>query len=187
MKNIILIGPPGCGKGTQSKLLSQRLGLEHISTGDLIREEQTKGTAIGKLATKLIDHGNFLPDDIVTSLVKQKIIDSKNDSGFIFDGFPRTVNQAKSLDEFLFNRKAPVSTVINIVVSDPVITDRILKRATIENRADDKLELIPTRIHNYKSKTALILDYFKNRRSIVEVNGENNSEEVYVDIEKSMA
>lgn len=187
MKNIILIGPPGCGKGTQSKLLSQRLGLEHISTGDLIREEQKKGTAIGKLATKLIDNGNFLPDDIVTSLVKQKIIDSKNDVGFIFDGFPRTVNQAKSLDEFLFNRKSPVSAIINIVVSDPIITERILKRAELENRADDKLELIPTRLHNYKSKTAPILNYFKSRREVVEINGDKNQEEVYTDIEKSMS
>jgi adenylate kinase len=187
MKNIILIGPPGCGKGTQSKLLSQRLGFEHISTGDLIREEQKNGTAIGKLATKLIDNGNFLPDDIVTSLVKQRIIDSKNDAGFIFDGFPRTINQAKSLDEFLFNRHIPLSAVINIVVSDPVITERILKRAAIENRADDKLELIPTRLHNYKNKTALVLGYFQNRRNIVEVNGDKNLEEVYTDIEKSMA
>jgi adenylate kinase len=187
MKNVILIGPPGCGKGTQSKLLSQRLGFEHISTGDLIREEQQKGSAIGKLAKRLSDNGNFLPDDIVTTLVKQKIIDSQNKAGFIFDGYPRTVDQAKSLDEFLFMRKTPLHSIINITASDIIIHERILKRAEAENRPDDKAELIPVRLQNYKTKTAPVLDYFKTRRSVVEIDGCKNSEEVYKDIEKSMS
>lgn len=187
MKNIILIGPPGCGKGTQSKLLSQRLGFEHISTGDLIREEQKKGSAIGKLAKNLSDNGNFLPDEIVTTLVKQKIIDSKNTDGFIFDGFPRTVDQAKSLDEFLFNRRTPLHSIINITASDLVIRERIVKRSEIENRPDDKVELILVRLQNYRSKTAPVLDYFKTRKSIVEIDGEKNSEEVFSEIEKSLS
>lgn len=187
MKNIILIGPPGCGKGTQSKLISERLGFEHISTGDLIREEQKKGTAIGKIAKELADKGNYLPDDIVTSLVKQKIIDSKNTNGFIFDGFPRTIDQAKSLDEFLFIRKTPISAIINILASDHTVKDRILKRALTENRADDKEELIPTRILNYKNKTSNVINYFKTRRGVVEVDGDKSAEDVFKDIEKILS
>lgn len=186
MKNIILIGLPGSGKGTQSKKLSQELGFEHISTGDLIREEQAKGSSIGELATKLSDQGNFLPDDIVTTLVRQKIIDSKNKVGFVFDGYPRTVDQAKHLEEFLFNRRNPITHVINIDVSDLTVKDRILKRAEKENRPDDKPELIPVRIQNYRTKTSAVIDYFKNRKPIIDVNGERTEVEVFEDIQKAI-
>ena len=187
MKNIILIGLPGSGKGTQSKKLSNDLGFEHISTGDLIREEQAKGTAIGDLATRLADQGNFLPDDIVTTLVKQKIINSDNKVGFVFDGYPRTVDQAKSLDEFLYNRRTPLTCVVNIVVSDIVVKDRILERAEKENRPDDKPELIPVRIQNYRSKTSAVIDYFRNRKAIMEINGEKTEQEVFEDIQKAIS
>jgi len=186
MKNIILIGLPGSGKGTQSKKLSEELGYQHISTGDLIREEQANGTAIGDLATRLANQGNFLPDDIVTTLVKQKIIDSDNNIGFVFDGYPRTIDQAKSLDEFLYNRRTPLTCVVNIVVSDFVVKDRILQRAKKENRPDDKEELIPVRIQNYKNKTSAVIDYFRNRKSIIEINGEKNEDEVFVDIQNAI-
>lgn len=186
MKNIILIGLPGSGKGTQSKKISQELGFEHISTGDLIREEQAKGSSIGELATRLSDQGNFLPDDIVTTLVRQKIIDSKNKVGFVFDGYPRTVDQAKHLEEFLFNRRNPITHVINIAVSDLTVKDRILKRAEKENRPDDKPELIPVRIKNYRNKTAAVIDYFKNRKSIIDVNGERTENEVFEDIQQAI-
>ena len=185
MKNIILIGLPGSGKGNQSKKISEELGLEHISTGDLIREEQTKGSAIGDLATRLADQGNFLPDEIVTTLVKQKIIDSKNNIGFVFDGYPRNVDQAKSLDEFLYNRRTPIKHLVNIVVSDETVKNRILERDKIENRPDDKVEIIPIIINNYKNKTAPIIDYFRNRKSIIEINGEKTENEVFEDIKKA--
>jgi len=187
MKNIILIGLPGSGKGTQSKKISEQLGLEHICTGDLIREEQSKGSAIGELATRLADHGNFLPDDIVTTLVKQKIIDSTNKVGFVFDGYPRNVDQAKYLDEFLYNRKTPIAHLINIVVSDETVKNRIIERDKKENRPDDKLEIIPIRINNYKNKTAPIIDYFKNRKPIIDVDGEKPENEVFEDIKNAIS
>jgi len=186
MKNIIIIGLPGSGKGTQSKKISQELGFEHISTGDLIREEQSRGTAIGDLATRLADQGNFLPDDIITTLVRQKIIDSKNNVGFIFDGYPRTVDQAKSLDEFLYNRKTPLTCLINIVVSEDIVKHRILERAEKENRADDKLDLISTRVENYKNKTSPVINYFRNRKAIVEINGEKSENDVFNDIQTAL-
>lgn len=186
MKNIIVIGLPGSGKEIQSKKLSEELGLEHISTKGLIKEEQSKGTAIGDLATRLAEQGSFLPDDIVTTLVKQKIIDSKNINGFVFDGYPINVDQAKSLDEFLYNRRTPIKHLVNIVVAYETVKSRILERQEKENKADDKIEVIPFRISNYKNKTEPIIDYFRNRKSIIEINGEKTENEVFEDIKKAI-
>jgi adenylate kinase len=167
MNNIVLIGPPGAGKGTQAKILSQKYGYTHISTGDLIREEQNKNTSIGQLATKLIDNGNFLPDDIVIQLVKQKIIDTTNTNGFIFDGFPRTVDQAKTLDFFLNSRRSQINHVLFFELSDDVVKNRIIERALKEHRKDDDLTVLETRIHNYKTKTEPIKNYYKESKMFI--------------------
>ena len=189
MKNIVLIGPPGAGKGTQSKLVSEKLGLIHISTGDLIREEQANDTKIGKLANQLIDKGLFLPDNIVITMVKQKIIDSPNAKGFVFDGFPRTVDQAKALDDFLNVRKTPINKIILLEISDDIIKKRINERASKENRADDSPEVIQTRINVYNKQTVPVLNYYKNsslfaaNRGIVNVEASKSKEEVLADLE----
>lgn len=186
MKNIILIGLPGSGKGAQSKKISKELGLEYISSVDLIKEEQEKGSAIGDLATRLAVQGNSLPDDIVTTLVRQKIIDSKNTIGFVFDEYPKNVDQAKSLDEFLYNRRTPIKHLINLVVSDEVVAAKISETNETENKEDDKEEIMPIRINNYKNKTNPIIEYFRNRKSIIEINGEKNEIEVFEDIKKAI-
>lgn len=186
IKNYILFGPPGAGKGTQCKLIAQKYNLYHISTGDLIREEQTKGTTIGKLATELSDKGNFLPDDIVTKLVKEKIMSVKDSNGFLFDGYPRTVEQAKALDSFMHLRKTPITSIIHIKVDDPIITERIIERGRIQNRPDDKPEIILTRIKNYNDKTLPILDYFKGRKKIVDINGNFSVDNVFNNIESEI-
>jgi adenylate kinase len=189
MKNIILIGPPGAGKGTQSKLVSEKIGLIHISTGDLIREEQTNDTKIGKLANQLIDKGLFLPDNIVITMVKQKVIDNPNAKGFVFDGFPRTVDQAKALDEFLNARKTPITKIILLEISDEVIKKRINERATKENRPDDSPEVIQTRINVYNKQTVPVLNYYKNsylfaaNRGIVNIEASKSKEEVLAELE----
>lgn len=189
MKNIILIGPPGAGKGTQAKLISEKLGLIHISTGDLIREEQAKETKIGKLANQFADKGTFLPDNIVIEMVKQKIIDNSGANGFIFDGFPRTVDQAKLLDEFLNYRKTPINKIILLDISDDIIKSRIAERASKDNRADDKPEVVQTRIDIYKSQTLPVIGYYKNgyifaaNRGIVSIEASKPKEEVFVELE----
>ena len=162
MKNIVLIGPPGSGKGTQAKLLAEKFGYIHISTGDLIRQEQANDTSIGKLATQLINHGNYLPDNIVITMVKQKIIDSGVVPGFIFDGFPRTVDQAKSLDEFLNARKTPINKIMLFDLEDSVIKERIALRASAEGRPDDDVSIVQTRLDVYKKQTSPVIDYYKN-------------------------
>jgi adenylate kinase len=189
MKNIVLMGPPGAGKGTQAKLLAEKHGLIHLSTGDLVREEQAKGSKIGKLATELCDKGNFLPDEIVTTMVKQKIIDNPKVAGFIFDGYPRTIDQAKSLDDFLNKRQTPVSKIIIIDIADHIIKERILERAAKENRPDDSAEVIQTRITNYKKQTKPVIDYYKNSalfahsKAIINIEGAKTKEEVLADLE----
>ena len=189
MKNIILIGPPGAGKGTQAKLISEKLGLIHISTGDLIREEQVNDTKIGKLATQLIDKGNFLPDSIVITMVKQKVIDNSKAAGFVFDGFPRTVDQAKQLDEFLNARKTPISKVVLMDIEDSVVKQRILERSQKENRADDKPEVIQTRIDNYKKQTMPVINYYKDgylfaaNRGVVNIEASKSREEILAELE----
>ncbi len=188
MKNIILIGPPGAGKGTQAKLLSERLGLIHISTGDLIREEQANDTKIGKLANQLIDKGQFLPDNIVITMVKQKVINNSNAAGFIFDGFPRTVDQAKSLDEFLNARKTPINKVILLDINDEVVKKRISERALVENRVDDNAEVLQTRIDVYKKQTLPVINYYKNSylfaaaRGVVNIEASKSREDVTEDL-----
>jgi len=185
------MGPPGAGKGTQAKFISEKLGLIHLSTGDLIREEQAKDSKIGKLATQLADKGNYLPDNIVTTMVKQKIIDNPKVAGFIFDGYPRTIEQAKALDDFLISRKTPISTVIFLEISDAIVKQRILARG--ENRPDDTPEVIETRIKTYKAKTLPVINYYKeshlftNTRTIVDIDANKEKEEVLAEIELSIA
>ncbi len=193
MKNIILIGPPGAGKGTQAKMITENLGLIHISTGDLIREEQKNDTKIGKLATQLIDKGHFLPDEIVIQMVKQKVIDNPTAPGFIFDGFPRTVDQAKILDEFLNLRKTPINKIISLEVDVEEIKKRITERASAENRPDDSPEVIQTRIDTYNKKTLPVLNYFKEgylfagNRGVESVNAAQTKEEVFENISTILA
>lgn len=183
------MGPPGAGKGTQAKLIASKLGLIHLATGDLIREEQAKDTKIGKLATQLIDQGHYLPDNIVITMVKQKIIDNPNANGFIFDGFPRTVDQAKTLDEFLNSRKTPINKIICLDIADDIIVSRIIERSKTENRADDQPEIIQTRINTYKKQTVPVIEYYKNgylfaaNRGVVNIEASKSKEEVLCELE----
>ena len=186
------MGPPGSGKSTQAKMISDKLGFIHLSTGQLIREQQANDTKIGKLATYLSDSGNYLPDTIVITMVKQKIIDNPNAKGFVFDGFPRTVDQAKSLDEFLNSRKTPVNKIVLLEISDDVIIKRVADRIIIENRLDDKPEVLQTRINAYKKQTIPVINYFKNsclfasNRSVINIQTSKKIEEVFAEFEAAI-
>lgn len=185
MKNIIIFGPPGTGKGTMSEKIAEDFGFRHISTGDIIRKNQEQKTKIGLLADRIIDGGNLLPDDIVNEMVKQEIIDDKESTGFIFDGFPRTAGQAKMLDQFLNYKKTPVE-VIHIDTPKWVVLDRIVKRGKTSGRKDDNVEVFKTRWDVYQKDTVPALEYFRGRGKVVEINGEQTIDEVYGEIKEAL-
>ncbi|MDO4736745.1 MAG: adenylate kinase [Bacteroidia bacterium] len=185
MKFYLLFGPPGAGKGTQAKLMVKTHNLCHVSTGDLLRQEISKGTEIGKLAKQLIDNGNFVPDEVVVEMIKKEISNNSSVNGFIFDGFPRTTAQAQILDQMLSESNEQVDKVISIIISDKVVFDRIKHRANIEGRKDDAADdIIQNRINTYHAKTEPLIEYYSKQGKYYEICGEGTIEEIYSKIDK---
>jgi len=175
MKYFILFGPPGAGKGTQAALMVEKFNYLHISTGDLLRDEIKRGTELGKQAQLLIDKGNLVPDQVVEGMIKAQIAAHPEVKGFIFDGFPRTVAQAESLDRMLAENGHSVTSVLSIIISDETVRERIRHRAQLENRADDTSdEIINTRIRNYHAKTEPLIAFYQKQGKyhVVEGNGD---------------
>jgi adenylate kinase len=172
MINIILFGPPGAGKGTQSAKLIEKYDLTHISTGDLFRKHLKEGTPLGKLAKEYMDKGNLVPDQVVIDMVDDKITSSGKISGIIFDGFPRTIPQAEALDQLLERKKAPIKVLVELVVPEDELKKRLADRAHKENRLDDaKPEVIANRIQVYKDETVAVAQYYKKHNKYASVIG----------------
>ena len=183
MINLILFGPPGAGKGTQSPKLIEKYSLIHISTGDLFRKHLKEGTPLGKLAQEFMNKGNLVPDQLVIDMVDEKISDSGNSKGTIFDGFPRTIPQAEALDKFLAKKNAPIKVLIELVVPEPELRKRLAERALKENRPDDaKPEVIDNRIAVYKAETVAVAEYYKQKNKYASVIGVGNVEEIFQNI-----
>ena len=180
MFNLILVGPPGAGKGTQAKLIANHYGWVHLSTGDLFRQHLKNQTELGKLAQQYMDKGLLVPDEVVIGMVKD-FIDQHNDAkGFIFDGFPRTIEQAKALDDMLSEKGKQVNLVIFIDVPEDEIIKRIQKRALEEGRTDDADEsIIRKRLEEYMNKTAPLLGYYERKDKLVKINGIGTIEEIF--------
>ena len=161
MKYYIIFGPPGAGKGTHGVVLAKELNLRHISTGELLRAEIAAGTELGKQAGALIEKGCLVPDSLVEGIIKEAFESTSGVDGFLLDGFPRTLAQAKDLDAILVERGEEVTAIIGLVVSEQTIRDRITKRAAIEGRADDADdEIISNRIRTYHEQTEPIIEYY---------------------------
>ena len=168
MINIILFGPPGAGKGTQSAKLIQKYSLTHISTGDLFRKHLKEGTPLGKMAQEYMNKGNLVPDQVVIDMVDDKITNSGKISGIIFDGFPRTIPQAQALDKLLARKNAPIKILVELIVPEDELRMRLADRAVKEGRPDDaKPAVIENRIAVYKAETAAVADYYKKRKQIL--------------------
>ena len=157
---IVLLGAPGSGKGTQAALMVERLGIPHISTGALLRNAAKRGTELGLKAKALIDKGELVPDEIMSDIIEERLGRDDAAKGFILDGYPRNLAQAKSLDEVLERLNTPVDEVIHLDVNPELIIGRIAKRAKEEGRSDDTEEIVRNRMRIYHEQTAPVIDYY---------------------------
>ncbi len=179
MFNLVLFGPPGSGKGTQSSKIIEKYNLAHVSTGDILREEVAKETPLGTEAKKFMDQGMLVPDEVVIGMISSKLDESPNVSGFIFDGFPRTVAQAQALDNLLEFKNNPINVVLSLLVTEEELKTRLISRGESSGRSDDNEEVIMKRIKEYHAKTSPVADYYKTKNKLVEVKGEGTVDEIF--------
>ena len=179
MLNIVILGAPGSGKGTQSKLIIEKYGLRHISTGDMLRQEIKDQTALGKIAEDYIQQGQLVPDQLIIDMVAGTIDRNPNCKGYIFDGFPRTSVQAQALDNLLREKNIPIIAVLSISVEDKELVRRIVKRGETENRTDDTPETVQKRLAVYKSQTEPLKEYYKKMGKLFKIKGNTSMEEVF--------
>lgn len=169
--NIVMFGPPAAGKGTQAKRLTAERGLIQLSTGDMLRAARTSGSELGKKVAGIMDRGDLVSDEIVIALIEEQLEANKDAPGFIFDGFPRTVEQAKALDASLKSRGQELDSVVRLCVDDNVLLGRIEKRYKEEGRKDDNPESFKIRLGNYHKQTAPLLPFYAAQGKLTEVDG----------------
>lgn len=180
MFNLILFGPPGSGKGTQSEKLIARYGLKHLSTGDLLRSEIAHKTPLGLEAKKIMDKGQLVPDEVVIGMISSALDTNPDAKGFLFDGFPRTAAQAEALDKLLELKHTSIGVMLALDVSEEELVKRLLKRGQTSDRSDDTNEnVIRERIAVYHSKTSAVADYYKAFDKVVLLKGEGSVEEIF--------
>ena len=179
MVNIVLFGPPGAGKGTQAQMLEQKYGFNHISTGEVIRDEIQRGTKRGRMVREEIERGHLAPDGLVLEIIEEHMAEHK-DSGNIFDGFPRTTIQAVEFDKILKKHGLQVDVMLSLEVPDEELMTRILLRAEQSSRADDSdLAIIKNRIDVYKAQTAIVADHYTAQDKYVPIDGTGSVDEVF--------
>jgi adenylate kinase len=210
---IVLFGPPGAGKGTQAKFLSEEFNIPHISTGDILRENVRKGTALGIKAKSYMDKGELVPDQLLNDLVRSRLEEPDTKKGFLLDGYPRTIPQAKALDEIMDDLNRKLSAVVNIDVGTGALVKRLSGRricrscgasyhvsfnppkvkdtcdtcaGELYQRADDTEEAIKNRLAVYKKQTQPVLDYYKKKGVLVDIDGDREIEEVKADVIKAL-
>jgi len=185
--NIIIFGPPGAGKGTQAKYLVKKLNSMQISTGDMLRNEIKKDTEIGKRIIKNMNDGKFVEDEIVNKLLEKIIFDSENKNKLIFDGYPRTINQAKNLEILLSKSKQKINYIFFLNVNKDSIIKRIEKRKVLEKRSDDVANTILKRYETYMEATKPVLDYYSARNNFYEIDGSDEIEVISSKIKEILA
>jgi adenylate kinase len=180
MFNLILFGPPGSGKGTQSEKLISRYGLRHLSTGDLLRSEISRKTSLGQAAKQFMDKGQLVPDEVVIGMISSCLDENPDAKGFLFDGFPRTSTQAEALDRLLQLKNQQIAVMLALDVSEEELVKRLIKRGETSGRSDDTNDqIIRARIHEYRTKTAMVADYYQQFNKVVMVKGEGSIDEIF--------
>ena len=180
MLNIVIFGAPGSGKGTQSERIVEKYGINHISTGDVLRAEIKNGTELGKTAKGYIDQGQLIPDELMIDILASVFDSFKDSKGVIFDGFPRTIAQAEALKKMLAERGQDVSVMVDLEVPEDELMVRLIKRGKDSGRADD--ETIKKRLHVYHSQTAPLIDWYKNEKKYQHINGLGTMEGIFAEI-----
>lgn len=187
MLNIVLFGPPGAGKGTQSEKLIKHYNLLHISTGDLFRKHLGEGTALGQKAKSYMDEGKLVPDQLVVDMVDVKLQENHDASGIIFDGFPRTIPQAEALDKLLESKDMPIVATIMLEVPDEELINRLLERGKTSGRTDDQDRAkIETRLNVYKDETLPVANYYAEQDKLAKVNGVGAIDDIFQRITKEI-
>ncbi len=187
MFNLILFGPPGSGKGTQSEKIVEKFGLKHLSTGDLLRREIAEKTPLGQEAKSFMDKGQLVPDEVVIGMIDSSIEKNQGARGFLFDGFPRTVAQAEALDKLLALKKSAISKVLALEVSEEELVKRLLKRGETSGRSDDtNEEVIRKRFAVYKNETEAVAEHYKALNKFERIPGEGSIDEIFAALSKAI-
>jgi adenylate kinase len=176
---IVFIGPPGAGKGTQSKRLLEYLGIGHLSTGELLREAKAQGSSLGRLAAQYMDQGRLVPDPLVLTMVGEKLQEPHYQAGCMFDGFPRTLSQARALDDSLAQRGTPLDMALELRADENELVTRMLKRAAAERRVDDNPQTISHRMEVYRQETAPLIDYYRFKGLLTVIDAMGTTDEVF--------
>lgn len=180
MVNFLIFGPPGSGKGTQSEKLSEKYNLIHLSTGDMLREETSSGSKLGKRLEEIMKAGELVPDEIVIALIANRIDNNPDATGFLFDGFPRTCDQAVALDNMLAEKGTEIATMLVLGVEHEELVKRLLARAELSGRSDDRdISVIENRIEVYKEKTEPVAEHYANKSKLESVYGMGKIEEIF--------
>ncbi len=182
MLNLVLFGPPGAGKGTQSAKLIEKYQLVHISTGDMFRMHISNDTDLGKRVKQILADGMLVPDSITIEMLEEEVQRNPEAKGFIFDGFPRTVAQAEALDSFLEEKEQSITGVVQLEVTQEEIKHRIAERQKVSGRADDDADKLLKRIDEYFSKTIHVLPYYEAQNKVSKVNGIGDIEEIFTNV-----
>ena len=187
MFNLILFGPPGSGKGTQSERLISKYGLKHLSTGDILRSEIAGQTPLGLAAKSFMDKGQLVPDEVVIEMISSALDNNPQAHGFLFDGFPRTTAQAEALDKLLNQKGTSIVVVLALQVSQNELIKRLLNRGLTSGRPDDvNEEIIRNRIAEYEKKTAAVADHYKKYDKVVYVEGEGDVDEIFISLSREI-
>ena len=186
MLNIVIFGAPGSGKGTQSERIVSKYALNHISTGDVLRAEIKNGTELGKTAKGFIDQGQLIPDALMIDILARVFDSFKDSKGVIFDGFPRTIEQAEALKNMLAERGQEVSIMLDLEVPEEELMTRLIKRGQDSGRADDNEETIKKRLHVYHSQTSPLIDWYKAEGKYHHINGLGTMDGIFADICKAI-
>ena len=179
MFNIIIFGKPGSGKGTQADFLKNKYNLYHISTGDLFRKNITNETKLGVEAKSYLDNGDLVPDFITIKMLENEVLSNKDVQGYIFDGFPRTLNQAESLDSFLISINLKINATIALEVSEDELISRLLESGKTTNRSDDQdIDKIKNRFNEYNNKTSILINFYENQGKFFSVEGKGTVDDI---------